>query len=55
MSVSLTEKDIKSYLDDCIDYWREQRKKDNEIARYYIDAFQSVRISLFDEAKKEEE
>lgn len=50
--INFTRKDIKEYLDKCIDYWRTQRdKKNNGIAKYYIDAFQSVRTSLFGELK----
>jgi len=50
--VAFTEKDVKDYLDKCIRYWRGVKKKGGpkkEMAAYYIDAFQSVRISLFGE------
>ena len=54
MTVSFTENDIKEYLDKAIKRWRKVLKNnnhpDNEIAIYYCDAFQSVRISLFGEA-----
>lgn len=42
--------EIKNYLDSCIVYWRKQRDEEGcEFAKYYIDAFQSVRNSIFDE------
>lgn len=49
-TIELTEDAIKEYLDKCITIWR--KKRDNEpcdYAKYYIDAFQSVRMSLFNE------
>jgi len=62
-TVPFTEGDVKSYLDKCIEYWRIKRDTvpaDTDIdadehlefkkmAPYYIDAFQSVRMSLFGE------
>lgn len=42
--------DIKTYLDNCIKAWRS--KRDNEhcyFAKYYIDAYQYVRYSIFGE------
>ena len=51
-TIPITEKDIKDYLDRVIDSWRKARdERNSEIARYYIDAFQSVRISFFGELK----
>lgn len=57
--VPFTEKDIKLYLDGCIKLWREKRDYTNglgikeveerELAPFYIDAYQSVRTSLFNE------
>jgi len=50
--IGFTKKEVKEYLDGCIRYWRKQRDekgKYSEIAVYYIDAFQSVRTSLFGE------
>lgn len=42
--------EIKKYLDSCIVYWRKKRDEEScEFAKYYIDAFQSVRNSIFDE------
>lgn len=43
--------EIKQYLDKAIDSWRKKDNEKNEIAKYYIDAFQSVRISIFGERK----
>lgn len=43
------EKDaVKEYLDKCIRFWRGERSKD-EFALYYVDAYQSMRQSLFSE------
>lgn len=40
--------EIKEYLDLVIKRWRQQRDEENcEYAKYYIDAFQSVRLSIF--------
>ena len=47
--VEFTEKAIKAYLDDAIGFFREQKKQGDETAVFYIDAYQSVRASLFDE------
>jgi len=58
--IELTEKSIKEYLDKAIRLWRQRREeaaKDSEdelVARCYIDAFQSVRTSLFNELLKPE-
>lgn len=57
-TVKFTKKDVKEYLNNCINYWRKRR--DNEakwteehyIAKSYVDAFQSIKISLFGELKK---
>lgn len=48
-TVEFTEKEVKKYLDDCIRFWRDKRKEGNKMAMYYVDAFQSVRSSLFGE------
>ena len=41
---------LKDYLDRCIEYWRKQRDEEkNPTAQYYIDAFQSVRTTIFGE------
>lgn len=49
-TVPFTPEDVKAYLDKAIMFWRGERSKKNknaEIAVYYIDAFQSMRVSLF--------
>ena len=56
--VPFTEISVKEYLDRCIVYWREKRDSSNSIndketSINYIDAFQSVRCSLFGEQLKE--
>ena len=54
-TVSWKKKDVKEYLDSCIRFWRKKRevakaKKDGTlIADCYVDAYQSVRSSLFGE------
>jgi len=50
--IKFTEEEVKKYLDKCIRYWRKKRDGRGEeavMAVYYIDAFQSVRTSLFGE------
>ena len=52
--VPFKKKDIKKYLDNCIINWRDRRSIETEddeilIAKCYIDAFQSMRISIFGE------
>lgn len=42
--IELTEEAVKAYLDKAIRQWR---KSDEYYAIYYVDAFQSVRTSLF--------
>lgn len=45
--------EIKKYLDKSIIYWRNKRDvENNQIAKYYIDAFQSVRTSIFGKTKE---
>jgi len=59
-TIPFTKEDIKAYLDSCIELWRGYRNdpstSDREymkrVAPYYIDAFQSVRKTLFGELKK---
>lgn len=55
-TVPFNKNDIKSYLDRCIDKWREVRDSETDsrqlLAVHYIDAFQSVRISIFGELKE---
>lgn len=54
-TVPFKQEAIKDYLDQCITFWRKQQKDtSDEKAVYYIDAFQSVRTSLFGELLQEE-
>lgn len=51
--------DLKSYLDTCIQAWREKFKTAANLqfqlmAQGYIDAFQSVRLTIFDEILPED-
>lgn len=46
-TIDFVEKDVKHYLDACIRVWRTKRENGDKIAIYYIDAYQSVRVSLF--------
>lgn len=54
--VSFTETDVMAYLDKAIEFWRRKRdeapftpegSKLSLMAAHYVDAFQSVRVSLF--------
>ena len=48
--IPFEEEEIKAYLDKAICSWRKTRdSKTDEMAVYYIDAFQSVRMTLFGE------
>jgi hypothetical protein len=47
MSIPFRKKEIIEYLDSCITQWRKQKKTGDKLAPYYIDAFQSVRMTLF--------
>ena len=48
--IPFTKKEIKKYIDQCIIFWRKKRDNENcEYAKYYIDAYQSVRTSIFNE------
>ncbi len=40
---------IKQYLDNCIRHWQRKERSGDELARYYIDAYQSTRMTLFGE------
>ena len=57
-TIEFTEEAIRDHLDNCIRLWRSHRNKEDgseremelkQMAPYYIDAYQSVRISLFGE------
>ena len=56
--IELTEESIKKYLDERITFWRTnynaQSDEDILIKSCYVDAFQSVRTSLFNELKPKE-
>ena len=48
-------KELKEYLDDCIERWRHIHQTDpdkNVVSTHYIDAFQSVRVSMLGELKE---
>ncbi len=56
LEVEFTEEAVKGYLDNAIVFWRKRRDeapqtaagiKLNLMAEHYIDAYQSVRVSLF--------
>lgn len=47
-TIPFTEEDVKAYLDTAIKNWR-AKMGSTRVAYYYVDAFQSVRISLFGE------
>lgn len=49
-TIPFDEEHIKAYLDRCIVYWRKKLDEgDDKMAPCYIDAFQSVRMTLYDE------
>lgn len=49
-NIPFEKSEVKAYLDRCIVHWRNKRDKENDKqANYYIDAFQSVRETLFGE------
>jgi len=50
-TIPFTKREIKAYLDTCIEYWR-AKEENFDVATYYIDAFQSVRMTLFGNIKK---
>jgi hypothetical protein len=54
LTIPFTKKAVREYLDKSITYWRDRRDSsrsevDTEISTNYVDAFQSVRNSLFGE------
>lgn len=62
-TVPFAKKAVKKHLDGCIRFWRDERDADipagdskaeslRDMAPYYIDAYQSVRISLFGKTLK---
>ena len=54
-TVPFDKEHVQAYLDRCIRFWREQDRDGNVVAWDYIDAFQSVRMSLFGESLSEED
>jgi len=48
-TVPFEKSEIKNYLRQCVLYWRSKDAEGDEVAKYYIDAFQSMSMSLFDE------
>lgn len=48
-TVPFTEEGVKKYLDQAITHWRLCDAPSEEMRSHYVDAFQSVRISLFGE------
>ena len=44
---------IKKYLDQCIEYWRARKNEPehpySSFAHFYVDAYQSMRVSIFGE------
>ncbi len=63
MEMKLSPIDTLKYIDNSIIFWRNKKKKaheanlgpDEAMARCYVDAFQSVRISIFGELLPKEE
>lgn len=61
--VAFNEEAVKAYFDRAIQYWRSRGKKDSKdfdyisvvTAAHYVDAYQSMRMSLFGELLPEEE
>ena len=56
--IPFQKKEVQDYLDRCIKYWRNQKEQSEDdtifdvVSSCYIDAYQSVRISLFGETLK---
>lgn len=48
-TVPFEQSEIKNYLRRCVLHWRVKDAEGDEVAKYYIDAFQSVSMSLFGE------
>lgn len=48
-TVKFTTSEVKKYLDECIRHWRSEHMSGNEYAKYYLDAYRSVSVSLFGE------
>ncbi|MHA1950298.1 MAG: hypothetical protein ACW99G_14740 [Candidatus Thorarchaeota archaeon] len=50
-TVEFTKEDVKEYIDNAIAYWRLSRES---YGIYYVDAYQSLRMSLFGELLSDE-
>ena len=50
--VEFTEEGIKEYLDKAIEHWR--KCAPTQMQQHYVDAFQSMRVSLFGELLPQE-
>jgi hypothetical protein len=48
-TVPFEKSEVKNYLRRCVLHWRVKDAEGDEVAKYYIDAFQSVSMSLFGE------
>lgn len=48
-TVEFTEDAVKDYLDKAITHWRLCDAPSEEMRSHYVDAFQSVRVSIFGE------
>lgn len=46
-TIPFKKSEVKNYLYRCVLHWRVKDAEGDEVAKYYIDAFQSVHISLF--------
>jgi len=40
---------VMEYIDNCIRFWRKKRETEDDMAAIYVDAYQSIRMSLFGE------
>lgn len=53
-TVEFKEDKVKAYLDQAIRFWRGMVRRGHTGSEYYVDAYQSVRVSIFGEKLKEE-
>jgi hypothetical protein len=57
-TIKFDTEEVKSYLDGMIRYWRKERDRGSTplaMARCYIDAYQSVRVSIFGKTLEKED
>ena len=52
--VPFTRSAIRKYLDDCIDFWHRQDEEGWEPSEFYIDVYESVRMSIFGNLKRDD-